>query len=158
MDVTQMVVTGWEAQWRKLYKKKPWFTKSDTITWLQYWYVVHNCGGFPQSNLTMGKRVFNYKSSRSRQISENAFGILANRWRIFRRPFALEPEKVKIITLSALIMHNWLQSVLSSGKIYIPQSLVNSEDTSHEMLAGNWRSDVPTESWFDLTPTPQQTL
>ena len=71
---------------------------------------------FPQSNLTMEKRVFNYRSSRSRRMSENAFGILANRWRVFRRPFALEPEKVKIITLSALILHNWLRSESSSGK------------------------------------------
>ena len=108
---------------------------------------------FPQSNLTMEKRVFNYRSSRSRRIPENTFGILANRWRVFRRPFALEPEKVKIITLSALILHNWLRSESSSGKIYIPQSLIDSEDTSHEILPGNWRSDVPTESWFDLTPT-----
>ena len=108
---------------------------------------------FPQSNLTMEKRVFNYRLSRSRRIPENTFGILANRWRVFRRPFALEPEKVKIITLSALILHNWLRSESSSGKIYIPQSLIDSEDTSHEILPGNWRSDVPTESWFDLTPT-----
>ena len=46
----------------------------------------------------MEKRVSNYRSSRSRQISENAFRILANCWRVFRQPFALEPEKVKIIT------------------------------------------------------------
>ena len=99
---------------------------------------------FPQSNLTMEKIVFNYRSSRSRRISENAFGTLANCWRVFRRPFALEP-KVKIFTLSALILHNWLRSESSSGKIYIPQSLTDSEDTSHEILPGNWRSDVPAD-------------
>ena len=70
-------------------------------------------------------------------MSENAFGILANRWRVFRRPFALEPGKAKIIRLSALILHNWLRSESSSGEIYIPQSLIDSEDTSHEILPGN---------------------
>ena len=29
------------------------------------------------------------------RISENGFGILANCWSVFRRPFSLEPEKVK---------------------------------------------------------------
>ena len=93
----------------------------------------------------MIKIVFNYRSSRSRRISENTFGTIANRWRVFRRSFALEPEKVKIITLSALILHNWLRSESSSGKIFVPQSLIYSEDTSHEILHGNWRSDVPTD-------------
>ena len=53
---------------------------------------------FPQSNMKMEKRVFNYRLLRSRRITENAFGILANRWHVFRLPFALEPEKVKIIS------------------------------------------------------------
>ena len=34
---------------------------------------------FPQQNLTSSKRVYNYKHSRARRISENLFGILANR-------------------------------------------------------------------------------
>ena len=49
---------------------------------------------YPQKNLSLEKRIFNYRLSRMRRISENAFGILANRWRVFRKPFLLEPEKV----------------------------------------------------------------
>ena len=79
---------------------------------------------FPQSNLKMEKRVFNYRSSRSRPISENAFGILANLWRVSKRPFDLEPENLKIITLSALILHNWLRSESSSGKATFPNHLL----------------------------------
>ena len=54
-----------------------------------------------------------------RRISENGFGILANKWRVFCRPFSLEPEKVKIVTLAAITLHNWLRSESKIGKIDI---------------------------------------
>ena len=34
---------------------------------------------FPQQGLTRERRVYNYRHSRARKISENLFGILANR-------------------------------------------------------------------------------
>ena len=34
---------------------------------------------YPQQNLTADKRVYNYRHSRAKRISENLFGILANR-------------------------------------------------------------------------------
>ena len=46
---------------------------------------------YPQKYLCSEKRVFNYRLSRARRFSENAFGILANRWRVFRKPFLLRP-------------------------------------------------------------------
>ena len=55
------------------------------------------------------------------RISENAFGILANLWRVFRKPFLLEPEKVKAITLAVLSLHNWLRKESDIGKAYFHQ-------------------------------------
>ena len=57
---------------------------------------------YPQKNLSLKKRIFNYRLSRMRRISENAFGVLANCQRVFRKPFLLEPKKVKAITLACL--------------------------------------------------------
>ena len=82
----------------------------------------------PQKDLTIDNRIFNYHLSRARQISENAFGILANRWRVLRKPFSLQQKKVKIITFAILILHNWLISESSSGRIYVPPNLIDAED------------------------------
>ena len=61
---------------------------------------------YPENNLTIDNRIFNYCLSRARQISENTFGILANRWRVLHKLFSLQPKKVKIITCAILILHN----------------------------------------------------
>ena len=89
---------------------------------------------YPQKNLTIDNRIFNYRLSRARRISEKAFGILANRWRVLRKPFSLQPEKVKIITFAILILHNWLRSGSSSGRIYVPPNLIDAEDLSNDEI------------------------
>ena len=107
-----------------------------------------------QNDLTTDNRIFKYGFLHARQISENAFGILANRWRVLRKPFSLQPEKVKIITFAILILHNWLRSGSSSERIYVPPNLIDAEDLSNdEIIYGDWRSDIPTNTWCDLQPS-----
>ena len=61
---------------------------------------------YPQQNLRADKRVYNYRHSRARRISENLFGILANRWRFFFTTINLEPKHFENIGLCTLALHN----------------------------------------------------
>ena len=107
---------------------------------------------YPQKGLTTEKCVFNYRLSRMRRIAENGFGILAHKWRVFRRPFSLEPEKVKVIAIAAITLHNWLRKESAYGKVYVPADLVDHENvTTGEIIEGTWRNDQPTESWLPLS-------
>ncbi|XP_043217703.1 protein ANTAGONIST OF LIKE HETEROCHROMATIN PROTEIN 1-like [Amphibalanus amphitrite] len=70
----------------------------------------HMMRPFPGSRLTNDqRRVFNYRLSRARRTSENAFGILAQRWRVFRGPIGCDVEAVKLIVLATCVLHNFLR-------------------------------------------------
>ena len=116
--------------------------------------TVYMMKPYPQKNLGLEKCIFNYRLSRMRRISENAFGILANRWRVFRKPFLLEPEEVKAITLAALTLRNWLRKESDIGKVYFSSTLVDREDPeTGEIIEGSWRKEMRTESWKSLSNT-----
>ncbi|CAB4029987.1 Hypothetical predicted protein, partial [Paramuricea clavata] len=92
--------------------------------------------------------------SRCHRISENAFGILGNRWRVFRSRIALSPEKVSILVLGAITLHNYLRSNSTAGKIYMPEDLFDHEDpaVTGKFIQGNWHSDEECIYWQDLPP------
>nr|CAI5842128.1 unnamed protein product [Callosobruchus analis] len=63
---------------------------------------------YPQRMLSYENRIFNYRLSRARRLVECGFGILANRWRVLLNKIHLGPEKVELITLTCVVLHNYL--------------------------------------------------
>ena len=55
------------------------------------------------------KDIFNYRQSRARKIVENAFGILAQRFRIFNRRMHLGPKNAVRVIKACCILHNFLR-------------------------------------------------
>ncbi|XP_057661629.1 putative nuclease HARBI1 [Diorhabda carinulata] len=91
----------------------------------------------PGNQLTLQQKIFNYRLSRARRIVENAFGILAARFRVFEKPMPYSPEKVVKIVKTCCALHNWLRQTKSQNKQY--EYTVDTEN--YEAGAGNWRNE-----------------
>jgi len=64
---------------------------------------------YAHRGLNTTERIFNYRLSRARRIVENAFGILASRFRVFRTQIMFQPHKVETVVLAATVLHNFLR-------------------------------------------------
>ncbi|CAN7994979.1 unnamed protein product, partial [Ixodes pacificus] len=54
------------------------------------------------------QRIFNYRLSRARRVAENAFGILAQKWRVLRRPFRANDLNINMIIAACVVLHNFM--------------------------------------------------
>lgn len=94
---------------------------------------------YSRSNLSIEQQIFNYRLSRARRIVENAFGILASRFRVFHTDIMLNPEKATLIATACCYLHNYLK--VKNESIYLRNS--------NEMDTGITTNDYLT----DLEPT-----
>uniref|UniRef100_A0A3P9KWN5 DDE Tnp4 domain-containing protein n=1 Tax=Oryzias latipes TaxID=8090 RepID=A0A3P9KWN5_ORYLA len=53
--------------------------------------------------------IFNYRLSRARRISENVFGILSQRFRVFQRTLQVQPSVVDKVVKAACVLCNYLR-------------------------------------------------
>lgn len=89
---------------------------------------------FPQRGLTDPERIFNYRLSRARRVAENAFGILANRFRVLTHAINLDPDVATDVTECCLALHNFLRTERDALYNQVPE----------KALAGSiWRNDRP---------------
>lgn len=88
------------------------------------------------------KRVFNQRLSSARVVVENAFGILSSKFRIFRKPIFLEPNKASLVTMSCVLLHNFLRRSKTSSSLYTPACAVDIFDDNGILVQpGSWRND-----------------
>lgn len=71
------------------------------------------------SKLDLRKKVFNYRLSRARRVVESAFGILAARWRIYRRSIIADVANVIKIVQATVALHNFI--IITEEKL-LPKS------------------------------------
>lgn len=102
---------------------------------------------YPHRNLVKEKRIYNYRLSRARRVVENAFGILAHRWRVFLTKIKLSPDKVTNVILAACCLHNFMVEKNKAGYA----AAADLENSDHSVSRGSWRSDA---ALTILQPTP----
>ena len=106
---------------------------------------------FSQIGLTVKRRIYNYRLSRARRIVENAFGILANHFRLLMSPINLAPEKVETIVLTCCLLHNYLRSQPGARATYTPPGSLDSEHPeTHQVYPGQWRNERKIQCFEDL--------
>ena len=113
----------------------PYTLVGDEIFPLKTWLIKP----YPGKKLSEEQLVFNYRLSRCRRTIENAFGICAARWRIFRRPIKAKVTTVDAIVKATLCLHNYL--CLTDNARYIPSGFVDC-DSSSGMQEGEWRQII----------------
>ena len=99
---------------------------------------------YPGRGLSEDKRIFNYRLSTARRVVESAFGILAQRWRIFRRPITMHPENVVRVVKATVILHNLLQTVrpINPDDDWLPPSNLGNMHVGHRGGSCRRRSDA----------------
>lgn len=55
------------------------------------------------------KAIFNYRLSRARRVTENAFGLLSQVFRVFYQPINIEPITCDSLIIVACCLHNMLR-------------------------------------------------
>ena len=83
------------------------------------------------------ERIFSYRLSRARRVVENAFGILAAKFRIFGGNMLQNPHHVKIITMACCVLHNLLLERYPNVR-----NLADSEDSHNNLMPGAWREQT----------------
>lgn len=64
---------------------------------------------FKQTDMQVATCVFNYRLSRARRVVENVFGLIAQRFRVLRRPIELHNTPNIISVVKAIcVLHNFL--------------------------------------------------
>lgn len=99
-------------------------------------------------------RNYNFRVSRARIVSENAFGVMASVFRVFRKPLLLQPEIAKKIVLAVLYLHNYLRAGTSRA-VYNPIGTFDSEQED-EIVPGSWRNDTSSSTLENFPRQPRR--
>jgi len=64
---------------------------------------------YSSRNLDVARRIYNYRLTGARRILLCAFGIVCNKWRIFRRATGVCPDFCDVTVKTCCILHNFVR-------------------------------------------------
>ena len=95
---------------------------------------------YPDKSLDDKRRIFNYRLSRFRRVSENGFGIWSNRFRNTIDTIGLDPAVVSIVVKASCALHN--MHCTKSRESYAPQGYTDETPAEGTVIEGTWRNDT----------------
>lgn len=114
----------------------------------------HMMKPYSKRNLTVDERVHNYRTSRARRVVENAFGILAMRFRCLLNTMYVKPDTATHITKACMVLHN---HILQRNGPFQPIPEVDQEDARGRLIPGAWRTEACMREVEDLSKAPRAT-
>ena len=111
---------------------------------------------YGKRRLTREEHIFNYRLSRARRVSENAFGLLVNKWRCTHFVMGQDVKNVQLIVHACCILHNIVRDRYPHMHV---RNMVDREDQNHVQIPGDWRqhcnlNDMHRVDQTDLTKWP----
>ena len=94
---------------------------------------------YSQNNLSDSARTFNYRLSRARRTSENAFGILWNRFRVLSTRIHFKSEIANKVVMTCCLLHNLLK--VRSKDTYTPHVFLKNISKNGNVRNGAWRNE-----------------
>jgi hypothetical protein len=70
--------------------------------------LSHVLRPYPNRNLDVARRIYNYRLTRAGRKVECAFGIPCNKWRIFHSAIDVRPDFSDVIVKTCCILHNFV--------------------------------------------------
>ncbi|KAK4884851.1 hypothetical protein RN001_001122 [Aquatica leii] len=101
-------------------------------------------------NMDYKEKIYNYRHCRARHIVENAFGILAARFRIFRKPICVAEETAVKIVKANCALHNWIRKTNSINDNITVDT--ENHDTG-SIIPGNWHQYPPANGLQNMCKT-----
>ncbi|XP_071058858.1 uncharacterized protein [Pseudochaenichthys georgianus] len=92
---------------------------------------------FPIRNMEHHDRIFNYRLSRARRVVENAFGILAHKFRVLLRTMNQRPGTCRKIITTCVILHNLIRLRYPATH----NNMIDLEEQNLNVIPGAWRND-----------------
>ena len=111
----------------------PYFIVGDDAFPLRTWLMKP----LPLRNMTKEQRIYNYRLSRARRIVENAFGILAARFRCLLTTMPQRTKTVESIVIACCCLHNLMRITYPTAQNIM---LDHEDPITHRIIPGTWRA------------------
>ena len=95
------------------------------------------------TNIEKIQNLIYFRLSRARRVVENAFGIMASRFRVLRQPILQNYENAIQTVKACTVLHNYCVKFCNQEDAYLNNQSLKREIEGGTVTPGNWEHDTP---------------